>query len=227
MNPHPPKQAISPRSGFTLIELLSVIATIAVLSAILIPAIARVRESANNAKCLNNLRQLQVAAKLYSTNDRQQTNPTMTTWHSDLIPYLGLPSGIHTLSDITKLSPEVAQTTVFWCPSVDYNSAHPRVQRDNNCYGINTAYYASAGEDRPDMHRTVMDNSAYASRTIAFLDSTSRNVTHSTPDRIGIGRHGNNVNAVFIDGHAESVLYNGKETTLDPEWRARFDGPNR
>jgi prepilin-type N-terminal cleavage/methylation domain-containing protein/prepilin-type processing-associated H-X9-DG protein len=53
------------RAAFTLIELLVVIAIIAVLVALIMPAVQSARESANRAKCLNNLHQLAVAAQEY------------------------------------------------------------------------------------------------------------------------------------------------------------------
>ena len=78
--------------GFTLIELLVVIAIIAVLMAIMMPALSYVRKQARSSSCQSNLRQLSLAMNLYALDHEDRTMPFSHEegqyWFHQLAPYL-------------------------------------------------------------------------------------------------------------------------------------------
>jgi len=104
------------RSGFTLIELLVVVAIIAILAAILLPALAQAREKARQATCLNNLKQLALAIVIYADDFngyyflRNEAN-TAPRWADQYSAY-----------KFTPRLPSAGKVSIYMCPSGNPNT---------------------------------------------------------------------------------------------------------
>jgi len=193
------------RTGFTLIELLVVVAIIAILAAMLLPALSQAREKARAARCINNLKQLGLVMTMYLDNNNEYFPPAASsdghTWFED-VGSLGRYLNLHWKPG------DYWKGTVLDCPSKKSGYAGQSI---DYCYNASLAINVGT-------HRWgKLGRIKYPSRTIAFGETTGKTYyfgkwTSWDPGDTAIdwNTHGAGANVLFVDGHVNWVSGNDR-----------------
>jgi prepilin-type N-terminal cleavage/methylation domain-containing protein/prepilin-type processing-associated H-X9-DG protein len=220
------------RAAFTLIELLTVIAIIGILAAILIPTVSKVRDSARQAQCTSNVRQISMAILGYAMDNRDfapkgaagvcaatgfnQPN----SWNIVIMPYIGqTPSG----DSATAIQQRRAQE-VLRCPTFILQRSPTQAQLDQGFFGIGLNLALGVPENvggdnrNAEWSRISLTRFSALSRIILVGDSdlptsesqryqmltSNQNNLDAVRNNGGL-RHGRVANYGFADGHVKAL----------------------
>ena len=199
-----------PRGAFTLIELLVVIAIIAILAALLLPALARAQESARATQCLSQMRQISLAVRLYADDHEDQLPRSQ---HS-AFAYRQLPWG-------RAIAPQLGKTDQTWTNLLTGVYHCPADRRTEPwSYGQNVYFELNPKNDdytgSPQTWRRLASVPHPATTILHAELSDDGNSMSDTADHIMVHfwmslqdaaevhgtRHKTRSNYNFVDGHA-------------------------
>lgn len=209
-------------AGFTLVELLVAIVIIAILAALLLPALSRGRGTAYRVRCVGNLRQLGVAAHMYWDDNNGAcfryrigaTNGGEWYWFG----WLGAGAEGERAYDPTPgaLYSYLRGRGVELCPAFDYLSPQVKLKAKGAAYGYGYNWYLSSGAAEPPVKITRVPRPgdlallADAAQVNTWQAPASADnpmleewyyIDTSTNQPNGHFRHSRRANVLFCDGH--------------------------
>jgi prepilin-type N-terminal cleavage/methylation domain-containing protein/prepilin-type processing-associated H-X9-DG protein len=143
--------------GFTFVELLVVLAILAILSAMLLPAIAGTKPNSQSFQCMDNQRQLTLGWQMYAQDNRELLPPNdypfTTTYrtaankhalYSWVCGSMNQPLDAGTVAELTDpigtaMTPYITNAAVYHCPSDNYVDAFAANMRHVRSYSMNSA----------------------------------------------------------------------------------------